>query len=343
MNTPAGEWVGLPTMYPKVKISRPRSSTRASTFGLLWVAIAAAMCQAWPANAQERPKETGGPMPRSAQTGATGANESARPADTMPAKPSATPGGPMPRSPQTGATGANEFARPADTIPAKPSARPTGPDVVTLNFVNADIEGVVKVVSEITGRNFLLDPRVKGTISIVSAKPMSRGLVYEVFLSALRLQGFAAVEGGGIVKIIPEADAKLHSSPTYGQSDQARVGGDRIETRVFTLKYESATQMLPVLRPLIAPNNAITAYQNSNTLVITDYANNLQRLEKIIDSIDQPSGSDPVSIPLQYVSAVDTAVTVSSPVRGGGRGASDQTRCQPHSLRVCQGQRRRCH
>jgi type II secretory pathway component GspD/PulD (secretin) len=153
----------------------------------------------------------------------------------------------------------------------------------------------------------------------------------------------AANLGGGIVRIIPEADAKLHSSPTYGQSDQARVGGDRIETRVFTLKYESATQMLPVLRPLIAPNNAITAYQNSNTLVITDYANNLQRLEKIIDSIDQPSGSDPVSIPLQYVSAVDTAVTVSSPVRGGGRGASDQTRCQPHSLRVCQGQRRRCH
>ena len=273
------------------------------------------MCQAWPANSQERLNETGGP---------------ARPAETTSAKPSAKPGGPPTRSPQTGAAGANESARPVDTTSAKPSAKPGGPtkrssqtgatgaaksarvnpDVVTLNFVNADIEGVVKVVSEITGRNFLLDPRVKGTINIVSTKPVSRAFVYEVFLSALRLQGFAALEDGGIVKIVPEADAKLHSSPTYSQSGRVRVGGDRIETRVFTLKYESATQMVPVLRPLIAPNNAITAYQNSNTLVITDYANNLQRLEKIIDSIDQPSGSDPVVIPLQYASALDAVVTV---------------------------------
>lgn len=221
------------------------------TIGFLWLAMAVAICQAWPANSQERPKET-----------------------------------------------------------VRPVARPAGPDVVTLNFINADIEGVVKVMSEITGKNFVLDPRVKGTINIVSAKPMPRGLAYDVFLSALRLQGFAAIEDGGIVKIIPEADAKLHPSPTLGPSDKARISGDRIETRVYTLKYESAVQMLPLLRPLIAPNNAITAYQNSNTLVITDYANNLQRLEKIIDSIDQPSASEPVVIPLQYASAVDVAVTV---------------------------------
>lgn len=246
--------------------------------------MAVAICQAWPANSQERPKETVRPV--------------ARPADTTSVKPSATQGGPTTRSPPTGANGANE------------SARPAGSDVVTLNFINADIEGVVKVVSEITGKNFVLDPRVKGTINIVSAKPMPRALVYEVFLSALRLQGFAAVEDGGIVKIVPEADAKLHPSPTLGPLDKARAGGDRIETRVFTLKYESAVQTLPILRPLIAPNNTITAYQNSNTLVITDYANNLQRLEKIIDSIDQPSGNDPVVIPLQYASAVDVAVTV---------------------------------
>jgi general secretion pathway protein D len=246
--------------------------------------MAVAICQAWPANSQERPRETVRPV--------------ARPADPTSAKPSATPGGPTTRSLQTGAAGANE------------SARPTGPDVVTLNFINADIEGVVKVMSEITGKNFVLDPRVKGTINIVSAKPMPRALAYDVFLSALRLQGFAAIEDGGIVKIVPEADAKLHPSPTLGPLDKARPGGDRIETRVFTLKYESAVQTLPILRPLIAPNNAITAYQNSNTLVITDYANNLQRLEKIIDSIDQPSGNDPVVIPLQYASAVDVAVTV---------------------------------
>ncbi len=200
-------------------------------------------------------------------------------------------------------------ATPSAKNGAGKSAR-ANPDVVTLNFVNADIEGVVKVVSEITGKNFVVDPRVKGTVNIVSAKPMSRAMVYEVFLSALRLQGFAAVEDHGIVKIVPEVDAKLHSSPMIGPDGTARVGGDRIETRVFTLKYESAAQTLPILRPLIAPNNTITAYQNSNTLVITDYASNLQRLAEIIDSIDQPSGSDPVVIALKYASAVDVAATV---------------------------------
>lgn len=182
--------------------------------------------------------------------------------------------------------------------------------MVTLNFVNAEIEGVVKVVSEITGKNFVIDPRVKGTINIVSAKPLPRAFVYEVFLSALRLQGFAAVEDRGIVKILPEADAKLHSAPTLGPGDKIGPAGDRIETRVFTLEHESAVQMLPILRPLIAPNNTITAYQNNNSLVITDYANNLQRLAKIIDAIDQPSGTDPVVIPIQFASAVDVAVTV---------------------------------
>jgi len=206
-------------------------------------------------------------------------------------------------------------AWPADTARAEragaaAAARPTGPDVVTLNFVNADIEGVVKAVSEITGKNFVLDPRVKGTINIVSAKPMSRALVYEVFLSAMRLQGFTAVEERGRVAIVPEIDAKLHQSATLGPQDKSRAAGDVIQTQVFKLQYESATQMVPVLRPLIASNNTITAYQNNNTLVITDYASNLARIEKIIESIDQPSGSDPIIIPLHYASALDVAQTI---------------------------------
>ena len=288
---------------------------------------ALAMCLALPATPQEDPGVR--PDLRPGAAGAN-ANESARPAEPSPVTPPAVQGGPTTRSPQTGATGANESARPAYTPSVKPSAaqgvpvtRPpkkgakgagepgrSNPDVVTLNFVNAEIEGVVKVVGEITGRNFILDPRVKGTINIVSVKPIPRAFVYDVFLSALRLQGFAAVEDRGLVKIVPEAEAKLHSTPTVGPNDQSRTGGERIETRVFTLKYESALQMLPVLRPLIAANNTIAAYQNTNTLVITDYASNLQRLEKIIDSIDQPSGNDPVLIPLQYASAVDVAVAV---------------------------------
>jgi general secretion pathway protein D len=183
-------------------------------------------------------------------------------------------------------------------------------DTVTLNFVNADIESVVKVVSEITGRNFVLDPRVKGTVNIVSARPMARALVYEVFLSALRLQGYAAVEDRGVVKIIPEADAKLHPGRAAGPNEPPRAAGDRIQTQTFTLKYESAAQLLPILRPLIAPANTISVYPAGNTLVITDYAGNLQRIASIIEAIDQPGGTDPVVIPLRHASAVDVALMV---------------------------------
>src|SRR5687768_1560844 len=179
----------------------------------------------------------------------------------------------------------------ADSIQRAVPAPGASRDGVTLNFVNADIEGVVKAVSEITRKNFMIDPRVKGTINIVSAKPIPRSSVYDVFLSALRLHGYAVVEKGSLIRIVPESDAKLYQSPTLGPLDKIRADGDRIQTQVFTLQYESALQMVPVLRPLIAPNNSITANPNSNTLVITDYASNLRRLEKIIESMDQPSGT----------------------------------------------------
>ena len=214
----------------------------------------------------------------------------------------------------------------ADTTPAvgaKAAARPSGPDVVTLNFVNADIEGVVKAVGEITGKNFVLDPRVKGTVNIISAKPMSRALVYQVFLSAMRLQGFSAIEERGLVMIVPEAEAKAHRSPTLAPDERPRGGGDIIQTQVFRLKHESATLLVPVLRPLITTNNSITAYQNNSTLVITDYASNLQRIEKIIDVIDQPNDSDSVILPLQYASALDVAQTVSRLIADPAQAATD--------------------
>ncbi len=199
----------------------------------------------------------------------------------------------------------------ADAAGTNARARAGGPDVVTLNFVNADIEGVVKAVSEITGKNFVLDPRVKGTVNIVSAKPMSRALVYQVFLSALRLQGFSAVEERGMVMIVPEIDAKMHRSPTAGPQERPRAGGDVVQTQVFRLQYESAAQMVVVLRPLISPNNSITAYAGNNSLVVTDYASNLQRIGKIVESIDQPVDSDSVVIALEHASALDVAQTIS--------------------------------
>jgi len=178
---------------------------------------------------------------------------------------------------------------------------------ITLNFVNADIESVAAAIGKMTNRNFLIDPRVKGTVNLVSARPVPASAVYGIFLSALRLQGFAAVESGGITKILPEAEAKLHVS---GAGSRGSAGGDRMQTQVYTLKFTSASQLMPVLRPIISPNNTIAAFAGTNSLVITDYGENLRRIERIIEAIDRPGGGEPVVIPLRYAAAADVIQTL---------------------------------
>lgn len=175
---------------------------------------------------------------------------------------------------------------------------------VMLNFSNSDIEATIRAVGLIANKNFVIDPRVKGTINIVSSRPVSKADVYPILLASLRLQGFTAVESLGVIKILPEADAKLHGAPI---TRKVNGGGDRIVTQVYPLQYESANQMVPILRPLITPNNLIAAYPSSNTLVITDYADNIARLNKIISAIDQPQDNLLLTIPLKNGSAVDMA------------------------------------
>jgi general secretion pathway protein D len=211
-----------------------------------------------------------------------------------------------------------------------PAQAQTQGDAVVLNFVNADIPSVIKAVGELTGRNFIIDPRVKGTVMITSAKPVSRSQVYPILLSALRMQGFAAIESQGMVKIVPEAEAKQNFSVTRGK--QMNDSGDRIITQVYPLQYESATQLMPVLRPLIGPNNAISVLPNSNTLVITDYADNVRRLNAIISAADQPGANDTALIRLSHVSAVDVAQSLGrlmsdgAPAAGGQPGAAGGSR-----------------
>ncbi|MDQ1315166.1 MAG: ral secretion pathway protein [Pseudomonadota bacterium] len=192
-------------------------------------------------------------------------------------------------------------------------------DPVVLNFVNADIPSVIKAVGELTGKNFVIDPRVKGTVMITSARAVSRDQVYPILLAALRMQGYSAVESRGVIKIVPEAEAKQHFSETRGK--EFRDGGDRIVTQVYPLAYESAAQMMTVLRPLIGPNNAIAALPNSNTLVITDYAENMRRLNAIIESVDQPGANDTALIKLSHVSAVDLAQSLGRLMADGAAAA----------------------
>jgi general secretion pathway protein D len=205
--------------------------------------------------------------------------------------------------------GANAWAQqPAPGLAAAPAsgiANADGDDKITVNFVNADIQSVIKAVGQQTGRNFILDPRVTGTVNIVSERPVSRDLLYQIFLSALRVQGYAAVESDGFVKIVPEAEAKTSAGPVGEQA--ARIPGDRIVTQVFILQNENAVQLVPVLRPLVTANNFIAAYPANNAIVITDYATNVRRIGEIIRSIDLPAAGDVQVIHLTNASAIDIA------------------------------------
>ena len=176
-------------------------------------------------------------------------------------------------------------------------------DKITVNFVNADIQSVIKTIGGHTGKNFILDPRVTGTVNIVSDRPVSKDMLYQILLSTLRVQGYAAVEGEGFVRIVPEAEAKTSASPMG--PDLSRTPGDRIVTQVFILQNENAVQLVPILRPLVTANNFIGAYPNNNAIVIVDYASNVQRIQRIIESVDRPSTAEVQLIKLQNASAID--------------------------------------
>ncbi|WP_308923452.1 type II secretion system secretin GspD [Janthinobacterium sp. J1-1] len=194
-------------------------------------------------------------------------------------------------------------------------------DEAALNFVAADIESVIKAVGHYTNINFVIDPRVKGTITLVSEKSISKTQAFALLASALRLQGYAVVSGDGYAKVVPEADAKLQSVPTQVGNGAAQVKGDQIATQVFYLNYESSANLLAVLRPLISPNNTINANPGNNSLVITDYADNLKRMAKIIAALDVPASTDLDVIPVRYAIASDLASMVNKLMEGGNAGA----------------------
>jgi general secretion pathway protein D len=206
----------------------------------------------------------------------------------------------------------------AETAPSDktPAASRHASELISLNFVDADIEGVIKAVGDAIGKNILVDPRVKGTMTLTSDRPQTKTEALATLTAALRLQGFALVEGPGFYRVVPEADAKLQggrvtvdASGAGGAVENAPVG-DQIITQVFRLKFESANNLVPVLRPLIATNNAITAYPANNTLVVTDYSENVRRIARIIAAIDAPATGNVDIIPIKNGLALDIAAII---------------------------------
>jgi general secretion pathway protein D len=186
-------------------------------------------------------------------------------------------------------------------------------DPITLNFNGADIESVARAMATITGRNVVVDPRVKGNITLTTDAPVSPAMAYSQFLTALRMQGYSVVQADGLDKILPEADAKLQSGlVAVTESDGVAGGpsGNHLVTQIIRLRYENANNLVTVLRPLISPNNTINVNSGNNSLVITDYAENMKRLVKIVAALDIPSATDLEIIVLKNAIASDLAPLV---------------------------------
>ena len=206
----------------------------------------------------------------------------------------------------------------AQTSPAesKASTRATRGGV-TMNFVNADIEAVTRAIAAMIDRQISVDPRVRGTITLYSEQPQTVREAYQSYLSALRGLGFSIVESGGLLKVVPEADAKLQTGTV--SVGEVTVRGDQVITQIFSLRHENANNLVAVLRPLISANNTINASPATNTLIITDYAENLQRIAKIIAALDTPAATDIEVVPLQHAVASDIVTLVQRLSDGGGQ------------------------
>ena len=200
------------------------------------------------------------------------------------------------------------------------TTRPGAP--ITLNFVNADIESVARALASLTKRSLVVDPRVKGTINLSTEKPVAPDAAWNQFLAVLRLQGFAMIETQGLYKILPEAEAKLQGGMVAVVPAGTAPNNAQVMTQIFKLTHENANNLVTVLRPLISPNNTINVTPGSNALVITDYADNLQRLGRIIASLDVANATDVEVIPLQHAVANDMVALLNRLVDGTAAGGA---------------------
>lgn len=192
-------------------------------------------------------------------------------------------------------------------------------DTATLNLQDADIRVLIDTVSEITGKNFIIDPRVKAKVTVVSSKPMGSNELYQVFQSILQVHGFSAVQTGSVTKIVPDVNAKQGPVPTVTGNNASL--GDQLVTRVIQINHVPAAQLVPILRPLIPQQGQLAAYQPSNILLVSDRAANVNRLVKIISRIDRPDQDDIELVRLMHAPAADVAKTLTTLQRTDSKGA----------------------
>jgi general secretion pathway protein D len=193
---------------------------------------------------------------------------------------------------------------PAQNVERHPPEGPT----ITPNYKDADLTQIIQAVSEVTGKNFIIDPRVNAKVTMLSATPMSPAAFYEAFLAVLQVYGYVAVPAGKVIKIIPNTDAR--QLPSIDLPNSVSATSDEIVTQIITVKNISATQLVPLLRPLIPQQGHLAAYPAGNMLIISDRASNVSRIMKIIERMDE-SGDEPIEVvALRNASASDVVRTI---------------------------------
>jgi general secretion pathway protein D len=207
-------------------------------------------------------------------------------------------------------------------LATKDSDSENNPNLVSLNFENADVQSVIKAISKLSGKNFVIDSRVKGTINIVSEKPIAKADSYKVLEAALRMQGFATIEANGVIKVLPENEAK-----TYGMkviSNKNSTHGDQFLTKIFVIDKVPVAQITNSIKPMVGNNSIISTYGPANCLIISDYQSNMDRITSIIDSLVNTSRESltPVVIHLEYVLASDAMQTLQPYLNGNSSSAS---------------------
>jgi general secretion pathway protein D len=202
------------------------------------------------------------------------------------------------------------------SIRPRPQPQPQEGATITPNYKDADLSQIIQAVSEVTGKNFIIDPRVNAKVTMLSATPMSPAAFYEAFLSVLQVYGYVAVPAGKVIKIVPNTDAR--QLPSIDLPNEVSTTSDEIVTQIISMKNISAAQLVPILRPLMPQQGHLAAYSAGNMLIISDRASNVSRIMRIIERMDE-SGDEPIDVvPLHNASATELVRTINQLTQGAG-------------------------
>ncbi len=193
---------------------------------------------------------------------------------------------------------------------------------IILNFTEADIRTVIEAVSKHTGKNFIIDPRVKGKVTLISQSPMDADEVYKVFLSVLKVHGFAAIHGKNVTKVVPDVNAKQDAIRSLGGSGTGL--SDELVTHIVEVRHVNASQLVPILRPLVPQRGHLAAVPSSNVIILSDTKANIARLTRIIRRIDTVTGDEIEVIPLQHASATELVRILSQLGGKGSKGSANK-------------------